>query len=130
VQVLPVRPIQEQRLLAGLRHDHRLAALDDAARDPFADPVAGPLAVRWHPVPGDDLQLLGILSQQRHGTANHAVLAVERFEDATQPGPKLGRRGQQLIDLEQGRERCRFECIVSHEMTRRQLTFEYSVVWR
>ena len=96
------RAVQEHRLAADLRHDDRLAALDDASGDAFAELVADAIAGAVEPVGGLDLELAGVFVEHDDGAADGAVMAAEDFEDAMEPGLEIDRAGQRLARIEQG----------------------------
>ena len=96
------RPVQEHRLAADLRHDDRLAALDDAPGDAFAELVADAIAGAVEAVRGFDLQMAGVFVEHDDGASDGAVMAAEDFENAMKAGLEVDRACQRLARIEQG----------------------------
>ncbi len=57
VELAAQAPVAEHRLAADLRHDDRLAALDDPGRHALGQPVPRAGAIRRHAVRGVHVQL-------------------------------------------------------------------------
>ena len=96
------RAVQKHRLAADLRHDDRLAALDDAAGDAFAELIADAIAGAVEAVGGLDLQLARVFVEHDDGAADGAVMAAEDLQDAVKPGFEIERARQGLARIEQG----------------------------
>ena len=107
-QFLPILPagrsIQEQRLAARLGHHDRLAAFDDAAGDALAQPVAGALPIDGQPAGRLDVQLTGLLVEQRDRAANDAMMALEDLERLWQRNVEVERGRDGLTDVDERRE--------------------------
>ena len=79
------RAVQKVRLAADPRHDDRLAALDHAAGDAFADAVADALRRLVEAVGRFDVEI-ALLGQQGDDAAQRAVPLAENLEHAVEGG--------------------------------------------
>ena len=101
VEVLAAGPVEEHRLLAGPRHDDRLRGLDDPARHPFADGVAGRAPLRGQPLGRLHVQEPRVGVQQRDRSAHDAVAPVEELHHPLQGGPQAGAAREGVVHLGQ-----------------------------
>src|SRR6185503_13164487 len=95
----PRRAVQHRRFAADLRHDDRLAALDDTSGDPFAELIADRPRPLGDAVGGLDADVAALVDE-RDQAADGAVLAREDLEDAVQRRLQVERARQRLADLE------------------------------
>ena len=95
------RAVEEQRLLAHLRHHHRPAALGHAPDDSLADPVAGVAHRRRSPARGLDREVGGRLVAQHDQARERAAALLEDREHPLQRLAQVEGRAQRLADLQQ-----------------------------
>ena len=98
----PRRPVEERRLAAHARHDDRLPALHHPSRNALARAIADGARRFADAVSGFDAEVaVGV--DQRHETADRAVLRREDFEHAVQRRLQI-EAGERLADIEQRRQ--------------------------
>ena len=103
------RAIEEPRLVAHLRHDHRLAALHDLAGDALAEPVAHRLVAVDRARRRFDRDLAGRRSSSSTTVLRiGAVVVAENLEDPDQPRLEFARGEQRLADFQQCRKLANF----------------------
>ena len=97
--------VEEERLAAHPRHHDGPAALDDASRDPFPDPVPGVGAELARSRGRLHREVAAPLVLEGDGGGQRAVAFLQDLEDAQERGPEVQGGAEGLADLEEVGER-------------------------
>ena len=109
--------MKQERLAARLRHDHRLAALRDTARDALAHAVRhAPRRLLVQPEARLCAQLVRLRVEQKDEAAREAARVAEQFERARHRASKVRHVGERLPDFQKRRRLLRVGLFLLDEL--------------